>query len=466
MTAASSTADKTPSLTYRVGAAGSGGVWLGMGMGRVAVLGVGLLTAIAALTGGLPIAAAIVPVLVAVAFAGARVAGRPLLDWLVPLTAHCAAGGTGTLHWRTTAPTLPLRPGSTGRLRLPSEFGRPRLEQCPDDPAIGMVLDPSTRSITVVFDVCGPDRFPLLDDSERDGLIAGWGEALAVLADTDDALTRLQLIERAHPAPALTDPAISSGPQADGWQRELAALATGHDSRLAAQWVCHRLDGAAIATIVGRAQLVSRTLLSARLLTRPLTASETRTDILSTLAGPVAGGGAAALSRRADWTQVRLDDRFHRSFAVASWPTGPVGATWLSPLLLVAPEAATRTVALHLERVTPAAAARVARTRRAKAVLDQSDRARFGMTSSAALEVAEAAGVEMDAELAAGYRTHRLAGVVTLSADTVDALDQAGRALRQAAALCRIELRPLHGQHDLALAATAPLCRMRLRGSA
>ena len=113
--------------------------------------------------------------------------------------------------------------------------------------------------------------------------------------------------------------------------------------------------------------------------------------------------------------------------------------------------------------MAPAAAARVARTRRAKAVLDQSDRARLGMTSSAALAGAEASGVAMDAELAAGYRTHRLAGVVTLTGDTIDALDAAAPALQQAAAVCRLELRPLHGQHEVGLAATLPLCRLRHR---
>jgi hypothetical protein len=172
------------------------------------------------------------------------------------------------------------------------------------------------------------------------------------------------------------------------------------------------------------------------------------------------------VSRRSDWTHVTVDDRLHRAFAVSGWPSAPVGAAWLSPLLLAAPVGVTRTVSLHLERLVPTAAARVARTRRAKATLDQADRARFGMTSSAALDNAQASGVAMDAELAAGYRTHRLAGLVTVSGDSLTELDEAGRVLRQAAAVCRLELRPLHGQHDAALAATVPLCRLRPQGQA
>jgi hypothetical protein len=97
-------------------------------------------------------------------------------------------------------------------------------------------------------------------------------------------------------------------------------------------------------------------------------------------------------------------------------------------------------------------------------MLDQRDRVRLGMTTSAAIDRAESTGVSMDEELAAGYRTHRLAGLVTLTAADTDALDAAAPSLRQAAAAARLELRPLHGQHDQALAATAPLCRVRSRG--
>jgi hypothetical protein len=457
-------------VTYNVGHSGSAGVWLGLGMTRIAVLGVGLLAGILTLTAGLSVVLALIPLLLAASVASLRIAGRPLLDWTVPFGAHHGAAATGTVRWRSSIPTMSANGGAIDapvRLRLPNEFGRLQLGPCPDDPLIGTLLDAPNRSITVVFDVCGTDRFPLLDAAEQDTLIAGWGDALAVLADTDDTLDRLQMIERAYPIDSRLDDPYPGDDQ--GWNREIAALATGHDSRLAVQWSFPRLDATAVATIASRCHLLSRTLLSARLITRPLSARDLAAELLTTLTGPPSAGSSAPsdvgpVSRRTDWTQVAIDDRLHRSFAVTGWPTSAVGAEWLSPLLVSASASATRTVSLHLERVAPAAAARVARTRRAKAILDQTDRARLGMTSSAALQVAEASGIAMDAELAAGYRTHRLAGLITLSADSVEGLDEAVRGLRQAAALCRLELRPLHGQHDVALAATAPLCRLRPRG--
>jgi hypothetical protein len=470
MTAHTDTAPKP--LTYSVGTGSSSGIWLGLGTIQVAVLGIGLFAAILAFTLGAPPWLATVPVLAAIPLSAAQVGGRPALDWLAPLAGHHGGAATGTSRWRAVIPTLPVVTSGDVRLRLPNEFGRPRVLTCPDNPAIGMITDATTGTITVTFDVCGVDRFPLLDPAERDGLIAGWGDALAVLADTDEALVRLQLIERSHPGDVAGMPYPDEPQQGDApdWQDEIAALATAHQTRLVAQWTFPRLDSAALAVIAARCQMLCRSLLSARLLTRPLTPSEVLAEITTALTGHPSHAADSAtcgpVSRRSDWTHVAVDDRLHRTFAVSGWPCTPVGAAWLSPLLLAAPLGVTRTVSLHLQRVHPAAAARVARTRRAKAALDQADRARFGMTSSAALENTQASGVAMDTELAAGYRTHRLTGLVSVSGDSLTDLDEASRALRQAAAVCRLELRPLHGQHDVALAATAPLCRLRPRGQA
>jgi hypothetical protein len=470
MTAHTDTAAKP--LTYSVGTGSSSGIWLGLGTIQVAVLGVGLLAAILAFTLGVPPWLATAPVLAAIPLSALRVGGRPALDWLAPLAGHHGGTATGTARWRAVIPNLPAATSGDVRLRVPNEFGRPRVATCPDNPSIGMITDTSTGTVTVIFDVCGVDRFPLLDPAERDGLIAGWGDALAVLADTDEALVRLQLIERSHPADVTGMPYPDEPQQRDSldWRDEIATLATPHQTRLVAQWTFPRLDSPALAVIAARCQMLCRSLLSARLLARPLSTSEAIAEITTALTGhPSHTAGSdicGPVSRRNDWTYVAVDDRLHRTFAVSGWPSTPVGAAWLSPLLLAAPIGVTRTVSLHLERVHPAAAARVARTRRAKAALDQADRARFGMTSSAALENTQASGVAMDTELAAGYRTHRLTGVVTVSGDSLGDLEEAGRVLRQAAAVCRLELRPLHGQHDVALAATAPLCRLRPRGQA
>jgi hypothetical protein len=468
MSAVSSRPAPAP-ITYAFGAS-TGGVWLGLGTGRVALLGAGLLVCILAFTVGVPIGLALLPFLAGLVLAAARAAGRPLLDWVSPVLTHRTSIATGERSW--CAPFPALRTRAARRLRLPAEYGRLRVGDCADDPSIGVLTDTTTRTVTVVFDVAGVDRFPLLEAEEKDALLGGWGTALAVLADTDEALARLQLIERAS-YPAVSDPsaptAVMAGhgeldPEMAVLYRCIDSLATTRSCRLAVQWSFTRLDAKALATIAARCHAVSRSLLAARLLTRPLSTAEVVSDLSSGIRLDVDTVPVGPVSRRTAWTHVTVDDVVHRSYAVSGWPASAVTADWLDPLLLTAPPGVTRTVAIHLERVAPAAAARVARTTRAKAMLDQRDRTRLGMTSSAAIDNAETSGVAMDAELAAGYRTHRLTALVTVSGHTLGDLDDAARIVRQSAAAARLELQPLHGQHDRALAATVPLCRVRPRG--
>jgi hypothetical protein len=468
MTAARTAATPTP-VTYTTGAGTGASVWLGLDVRQLAVLGASLLVMIAALTAGVSILIAGVPLLLAIGLVGARVAGRSLLDWCPPLAGFGVADLSGRRRWWGPLPVMPTAAAPALRLRLPAEFGRPTIVTCPDDPHLAVVVDRTIGAVTVVFEICGVDRFPLLDPEERDQLITGWGECLAVLADSDDALARIQLIERSYHAD--TAPPGATENTAGTLEHELAAIATGHDSRLAVQWTFGRVDDGALATIAARTRAVGAALLSARLVARPLDTTQVEAEVAAGLRGPQwirseLPPTVGPVSRRCEWDHVAVDDQLHRSFAIASWPCTTVTATWLSPLLLSAPANVTRTVALHLERVHPAAASRLARTRRAAATLNQADRARFGMTSSAALDLAESSGTAMDAELAAGYRTHRITGLVTLAAEDREGLVEAGRSLQQAAAVCRIDLRPLHGQHDLALAATLPLCRVRSRGQA
>jgi hypothetical protein len=468
MSTSAAVRERSTPVTYQLGTSAAAGVWLGFSAGRIAVVGVGLLVSILSFTAGVPAQFAVVPLLLCGLLTVARAAGRPLLEWVSPVLGHQFSAATGATGWCAPFPTSPTRRASSG-LRLPHEYGRVRLTESADDPTIGLVVDTAARTVTAVFDIAGVDRFPLLEPEDRDMLIGGWGQALAILADTDDTLVRLQLIERARYETPI-DAAASDIDDDDALRRTVEALSTRHDSRLAVQWSVPRIDNTTLATMPARCRGVSRSLLTARLVTRPLSAMELGRDIATSFRGlqyrDPSTSTPGPISRRTAWSHVVTDEICHRGFAIVSWPQTAVTADWLAPLLLSAPSGVTRTVAIHLERVTPAAAARTARTARAKAALDQRDRVRLGMTTSAAIDRAESSGVAMDDELAAGFRTHRLSGLVTLSGDTPQALDDAARWLKQAAATARLELRPLHGQHEKALAATAPLCRVRSGGQA
>lgn len=175
----------------------------------------------------------------------------------------------------------------------------------------------------------------------------------------------------------------------------------------------------------------------------------------SEVADPVAHG---VLSMRSDWNRCRTDDILHRCYAVAGWPRLQLTADWLAPLLHEPlPESTSRTLSVHARPVPPEQAARRARAAGAKARLDAADRGRLGFTPAAADSFAETDAAATEAELVAGYRMADLSAVVTVSAPDEDRLDGACRQLRALAAAQRLDLRPLHGQHSAALAATLPL---------
>lgn len=70
---------------------------------------------------------------------------------------------------------------------------------------------------------------------------------------------------------------------------------------------------------------------------------------------------------------------------------------------------------------------------------------------------------ERDEEIAAGFGEFAYAGIVTVSAPSLEELEKACDNLDDVAASCMMELRPLNGRHDLALSASLPLARALTR---
>jgi hypothetical protein len=487
--------------TYSFGDGAPTGIWLGLGVTRLMTVGAGLLTAVGALAvgAGLPVAAltAALPAAIALLPTG----GRPVIGWIQPLASHCCAALTGRTGWCAAAPTTVLTALPTPeaqqtstyrhtRLRLPGEYGRNLLLLEPtntdEEHSLCFVLEPAAGTLTVLFEVAGVDRYPLLEPAEQDRLLAGWGDAMTWLGRDRDLL-RLQLLDRTRPAAV---PHVSEQTRPNGKLTGLLAeLCIGRDSLLAVQFradafrpvgKARRDNGVAgldVAAVTARARQLARALLAAQLVARPAAAERAQQLIADLLtprpdgaavvsrAGNADADGWGGLSRRRGWDHVRIDDTVHRSFAVSRWPASPQGGNWLAPLLLTAPPDAARTLAVHLEPLTSADAARAARAARTRAELDRADRFRLGLSETAQADRAAETGRDLDADLVAGHSALRLSAVLTVSAADQTGLDEASRQLQQAAAGCRLQLRPLHGQHDLALAATVPLCRSRTAGA-
>ena len=463
-------------MAYRFGTGAPLGLWLGLGFSRFAVLAAGLLATVLllAMRTGLLIGAA--PLLVAAAVTVVPIGGRPLAGWAAPAAGQGAAIVSGATGWTAPLPDAPLAGAPAGwvsgrRLRLPAECGRFRLFDAADPAGgwpVGVLREPRSAAATFVFSVAGPDRFGLLDSGDQDRLVAGWGRALTGLAHQERGL-RVQLLHWVTTVESDLDEsrrwAAARGvepSQLSTLDAIVDAASVLRDSLLVVRLPSVRSGCDPLA----RARDVAGQLLAAELVARPLDSAGVA-GLVSHLLTPGDGNAdGGPVSRRTSWDHVRTDDCWHRSFAVSAWPGSPVPAGWLSSLLLAAPPAGSWVTAVHLGAVAPQVANRLARAARAKAELDRADRARLGMSASAAADkaVVEAAG--MDAELVAGHATYRLAAVLTCSAASVDELEESARGLRDAAVNAGLSVRPLHGQHHLGLAATLPLCRLRFGGAA
>jgi hypothetical protein len=394
------------------------------------------------------------------------VADRTVVEW-TPVALHrLATRLTGRQRAVAAMPHAPRTRSAAVPVRLPACSARLRLV---DVDGMAVVDDPRARQRTAVLAVAGSDRFPMTDPVDQQRLLDAWGNALTGIA-ADTRVRRVQWVERA--APEDRDPGawlgarapVDADPAAVQHYRQLAesvtAAALRHDV-----WIAVSFDRSGDPSSVPAAVAhVAAGLLAAQLTARPLSVDETADLIRRGLDGPGRAGAVpaqqvATLSHQLGWESVRTDDCWHRTFAVTGWPRLPVHAGWLEPLLVAAPPQAARTVSVHLQPVAAHVAMRQARATRARARLDATDRGRLGMLDSARLDADHADAAAAEEELVAGYRLHRVAAAVTVSAASARQLDEAARAVRTAAQTARVELRPLHGQHQLGLVASLPLCR-------
>jgi hypothetical protein len=457
-------------------------VWLGLRPLPLAALVAAVFATVGGLYVGVPLPVAVVVLVIGVMLALVPVAGQCAAEWVAPLARRSAATLAARQRWSSGPGEVTPRPiGPQRVLRLPKEYGRLRLLDV-EGGTVGMFDDPAARAYTVVLAVAGVDRFALLEPAEQARQLSGWGTALSALA-ADPEIRRVQWVQRS--GPDLRDPAawlrdrarttvdaVDAVADYTAMTRQLTESAGRHEVWLAVQLARRTGEGrvGARPAVADRVREIAATLLAADLLARPLPAAEMGwllrrfTDhAAAEEASAGFDGQVGPSSRRIGWSELRTDDSWHRSFAVTGWPRVPVPAGWLEPLLATASLHAVRTVALHLTPVPPGVAARETRAARTRARLDGADRTRLGFGDNASTAWAEADAASTEEELLAGYRLHRIAGIVTCTADSLAALDDACRSVRAAASAARVDLRPLHGQHDVGFLASLPLCRVNGR---
>ena len=184
---------------------------------------------------------------------------------------------------------------------------------------------------------------------------------------------------------------------------------------------------------------------------------DARSRSLADTAGEVSLANAGPISAESTWTAWHTDGAWHRGLYVADWPRLDVPADWMRDLMLY--NGAVRTVSVFFEPIPRSKSQRSITREAAKIESDAQQRAEKGFRVGAHHRRAARAIEEREEELVAGYGEYFYAGVVCVSATSLDELEAATDEITQIAASIGIELRPLHGRHDQAVAAVLPLAR-------
>lgn len=515
-------AGETEAAAYRLTDRQGGGVLFGMTAVQVGFVAVGV--------GALVFLPAVVPprvgivaglgvAVVCAALAFLPVGGRRLHDALVTVAAFGGRRLAGRQRWMTPLPwSTPVPgPGAARSGDLPPCLTGLDLMMAPRPEwaggremlaPVGLVRDRRTGAITVVVPVRGGE-FSLLDPADRRGRLGTWAQLLSQFARESSPVVRLGWTLWSAPAPLAEhlgwvedhqDPggrgSAAAVRAAEAYRRlvdEAAPTVTRHDLHVWLTIDARRLRRRAdpVDAALAAARALSQRCRDADLVPGPPASPVEIAESMrvqgdpsaatavagvrrglaerARLTSPLARVHAAPLAVNATWDAVRVDSAWHRVFWVAQWPTLDLAAGWINPLLLAAPGA--RTVAVVMEPVS-------LRTSRRRINADTvSIEGQVGMRERHAFRVpvglsrAQAHVDQREEELSAGFCEYSYLALVDVCASTRDDLDDACHAMVDLAAQCGItELRPLHGRHDMAWAATLPLGRVPsqplLRGGA
>jgi hypothetical protein len=144
------------------------------------------------------------------------------------------------------------------------------------------------------------------------------------------------------------------------------------------------------------------------------------------------------------WDHLRTDSSFHRVYVVSEWPRIRTTASFLSPLLLK--PGIRRTFSLVLQPIPIGKALRDARRHQVERITDRATRSKIGQLETEEDRQLDADVAQREKDLAAGHGDVRWIGLVAVSADSEEALDEACMEIEIAATQALLDLRRLVGQ--------------------
>lgn len=467
----------------------STGVFLGMSAVECALVGGGFLAAIVARLAGAPVVVSVLVLLAGAGVAKVRIAGRPVREWIPLLSGWAATRATGRRSWRAPLPLFPTTPGQAAALP-PALRDVDVVEVESRGQRVGAVRDRRGSRLTAVLPVAGT-QFANQDPDAQDALLARWGEVLGAAATSGRAVVQTGWSDRCAPADltdhddwadTTLDAQPNDTPVGDpaGYRELTASLADAavvHDTVV---WVT--VDGSAIPGSgkpteraeahlpvavddlvggLGAAGVSCGGPLTAAGLWRlvrsridPGDAAATgRSGTLAARLGLVGADNGGPLAVTTAWSELRVDEVFHRVWWVEAWPRRPQPGDWLAGFL-AAGDPVTMTV-LH-RGIEPERSQRRIESQLVKLSAHRARKQDRQQRVTETDERTELAVRDLEAELASGYSEVLYLGLVCASGTTIEALDATGRRVEQAARAHGMGLRVLHGRQDVAWAATLP----------
>jgi hypothetical protein len=474
--------------TYSLEPLDKTGVLLGYGARELAVVGGGLLLTIVLRLAGIPGLYAVVPFALSFAVAKAKVGSRPVLEWVPLLAGWATAGLTGRRRWSALLPLLP-----TDAALPPVLHGIEVVEIAAgaDRRPVAAVATQRGNRLTAVLPVRG-SHFAALDPGGQDALLDGWGEVLSGFADVASPVVQIGWSEMTAPDDLdahrvwcderLSAVGVGAG-DPDGYRDlvdDLAGVATARETVV---WIT--VDGHKVRDVRGRAPEraaahlpvavddLEAGLHAAGLDTPgPLTAAELRRlsrdrldpcdqpgatnpgeGTLAERLGLVDAHEAGPMAVATAWSQMQVDTSFHRTFWVSSWPRRLVSADWLNGFLVAG---TTRAMTVVYYPLDPATSQRRIESQLAKLAAHKERKHEKDRRVTEEDLRTEDAVHALEQEVASGHSEVLYLGLVTVSAPSLDMLDEAARVLMQSARSHGLGLRVLHARQDLAFAAALP----------
>ena len=411
------------------------------------------------------------------------IGGRKAVEW-IPVTVHWA--------WRIVMRQTVYRrrivtPRPAGTLALPGDAAAMRQYV---DPETGTVLvhDPHHQRLIAIAEITHR-TFVLLDASEQQRRVDGWGRVLAG-ACRSTRIARLQVLERTLPdsgsglarwwaehgiddgswvARTYAELIARAGPAAE---RHVTTISLALDMKAAGRTIRAAGGGLRGAAAVLRQQMHSLTTALQAADLAPVTwlgpgelavmlRGAYDPQVASTLERAATGSALATAGPVAvteTWNQLRSDSGYHAVLWICEWPRSQVYPGFLAPVLLSS--GVRRTFSLICDPVRADVAARDLRRKKTEYISDATQRAKIGQIEDAQQTAEYQDVLQQEADLTAGHGILRYTGLLAISAATPHELDAAVAEIEQAAIQASCETRRLVGQQAQAFVAAAlPLCR-------